>query len=217
MTIKERTKLIQPIADELGLAQHRDVAYKIIEHDGFKIILCLLFDRVSDKDKFRPYFFGQTLFIPLEHLNLSFGNTITHPLENPMPYCRNTDYWDVDSYTKYKSLICAKVTDFMNTVKSFQSFMNALVKRKYPYFSNHTHEAEICAYINVILKRKKDALSYLKIVSEQPNPMNLNYIEEERQRAVTLSTLLATDNYDVIYEQLLQWQNKTITALGLKF
>lgn len=216
MTIKERTKLLRPIADELGMTLYRDVAYKLIEHDVFKIILCLLFDRVSDKNKFRPYYFGQSLFIPFGQFNLSFGDTITHPRENPMPYCRDTDYWDVDSFTKYKSLICAKVSDFMNTVTSFQSFMNALVKHKYPYFSNDTHKAEICAYINVILKRKKDALSYLKIVSEQPNPRNLNFVEEERQRAVTLSTLLATDNYDAIYEQLLQWQNDTIKALGLK-
>lgn len=104
----------------------------------------------------------------------------------------------------------------MNTVTSFQSFVNALVKYKYPYFSNDTHKAEICAYINVILKRKKDALSYFKIVSEQPNPMNLNHVEEERQRAVTISTLLAADNYDAIFEQFLQWQNDTIKALGLK-
>lgn len=96
MTIKERNKLLRPIADELGMTLHRDVAYKVIEHNGFEIILCLLFDCVSDKNKFRPYYFGQTLFIPLEHFNLSFGDTITHPRENPEPNIRDTDYWDVD-------------------------------------------------------------------------------------------------------------------------
>lgn len=211
MTKKERNKLLQPIANELGLVVHSDFAYKIIEYDGFKIMLGLLFDASSIKTVFRPYYFGQCLFVPAKILNLGFGDTITWPHDNRM-----TDYWDVDSYMTYKHLISTKFLDFMNTITSFQSFLSALVKGEYPFFNNNIYKAEICAYINTILRNKKDAFTWSEIVSLQPNPMNLYYMEDIKQRATDIITLLSKDDYDAIFRLFLRWQDETIKSLGLR-
>lgn len=210
MTKKERNKLLQPIAEDLGLYLNRDIAYKMIELNGFKIILGLLFDTCSNKNMFRPYYFGQCLFIPTNFLTLSFGDTITHPREN-----RTTDFWDIESYQMYKSLIYTKFLDFVGNTTSFKSFLNALVKRKYPYYSNESNKAEICAYINIILNNKKEALSWLKIVIDEPNPRNLTFVEERRGQTVKIFNLLKTDNYVSIFEIFCQWQNETINSLKL--
>lgn len=211
MTKKERNKLILPIAKELNLSVEKDMAYTIIEKSGFKILLGLLFDRCSDKNKFRPYYFGICLFDARDCFNLSFGDEITYPEDS-----RNVSFWDIESYSVNKHLICAKIRTFVNDITSFQTFLDAITNGKYPYYGNHENKWDICAYICIILRYKKKALSYLEKVISAVDPLNRPFIEDRRERATTVYNLLKQDNYEVIYNIFRNWQDRNIKELKLQ-
>lgn len=74
MKKKEKTKVAKYLANELNLAHHGVLAYRVVSHNGFKCIVGILVDTISFKPEgFRLMTFSQCPYAPWETFDLSLG------------------------------------------------------------------------------------------------------------------------------------------------
>lgn len=136
MKKKEKTKVAKYLANELNLAHHGVLAYRVVSHNGFKCIVGIFVDTISFKPEgFRLYFFAQCMFIPVEFYDLSTG---------ALDYIQGTldDITDADFIEKIRSTYqkYAKINTLNDIISNIE-------KHIIPYAGGECCKWELFAYI----------------------------------------------------------------------
>ncbi len=204
MLIQERAKLLKPFAKELGLLQHKDIAFRIIRHKKFLSLVGLGMGHKSAPNKISLYMIINNLFV----YNLAWGFVMGCDIEIK-PYTGTMSKEQViDNIDNIKH--------FFNTVSRNINELNdiprCLANGIIPYCSG-----QIWRYFNLgctylALEQYEKAEKELLAIRKLEGYAIVDFIVEKSE---TLLQFLSKKDYEAIEETMLMWQHEVIGSLKI--
>ncbi|MDE6702427.1 MAG: hypothetical protein K2K00_01975 [Muribaculaceae bacterium] len=194
------TKIASEIAKTLSLKHNRDIAYKTITQDDFRIIAGLCVEP-SPIGQFSVHSFIQALYIPFPALVYSLGDRI--------------DYWDRADFP----VAIHDIKEFYEQLPDYDSIgtiIDMINSRQLIYHcTNIINKYEFLAYSYIVINQYDEAKKYLIEIVAYENHEHPDWFIEQVERAKKLLDLMEQENWPEIRNLLLSWQRETMTALKL--
>ncbi len=176
------------------------LAYYILKHDtDASILVGFLLGNCSDKDSFILHYFAQCLYEPFVTYNLSLGDRIGL-------------HWKVRDLPEINQKL-SKFNEF-DTLNSFKDFIPFLEKNN--YYGEVTGRNMYFALTYFIEKNFKESLKYLDEILKLKNHTNLEWLKQDILYAEQIKSYIIENDYQIGIEQLLKWQQETISAIKFK-
>ncbi len=194
------TKIASQIAKSLSLKHCRHIAYKMITHNGFKMIigLCTEPDCYSPQE-FSVHTFIQALYVPFPAEDLSLGERIVSwdrtDLEGALSLIQ-------ECYERLPSDSISTVIEMLNT-------------HQLSYYGSICNKYEFLAYSYIAINHYDYATIYLNKIVAFEKDKNREWYEDQIIRAKSLLNLIESNNWKQIRELLLTWQKETMASLKL--
>lgn len=194
------TKIASEIAKTLSLKHNRNIAYKTITQDDFRIIAGLCVEP-SPIGQFSVHSFIQALYIPFPALVLELGDRV--------------GYWDRVDFPA----AIHDIKEFYEQLPDYDSIgtiIDMINSRQLIYHcTNIINKYEFLAYSYIVINQYDEAKKYLIEIVAYENHEHPDWFIEQVERAKNLLDLMEQENWTEIRNLLLSWQRETMTALKL--
>ncbi|MDE5567044.1 MAG: hypothetical protein K2J12_01245 [Muribaculaceae bacterium] len=197
------TKIASEIAKTLSLKHNRNIAYKTITQDDFRIIAGLCVEP-SPIGQFSVHSFIQALYIPFPALVLELGDRV--------------GYWDRVDFPA----AIHDIKEFYEQLPDYDSIgtiIDMINSRQLIYHcTNIINKYEFLAYSYIVINQYDKAKEYLRMMVAFENYKDRPgwcWIKELVNAAKKLLDLMEQENWSEIRNLLLSWQRETMTALKL--
>ncbi|MDE5595154.1 MAG: hypothetical protein K2I89_06250 [Muribaculaceae bacterium] len=194
------TKIASEIAKTLSLKHNRNIAYKTITQDDFRIIAGLCVEP-SPIGQFSVHSFIQALYIPFPALVLELGDRV--------------GYWDRVDFPA----AIHDIKEFYEQLPDYDSIgtiIDMINSRQLIYHcTNIINKYEFLAYSYIVINQYDEAKKYLIEIVAYENHEHPDWFIEQVERAKKLLDLMEQENWTEIRNLLLSWQRETMTALKL--
>lgn len=195
------TKIASEIAKTLSINHHKQIAYKMIKQNDFRMMvgLCVEPSRFSSME-FSVNTFVQALYKPLTTISLSIGDRIIsfwnkNNLSEAMPIIRNC----------YEQLPSNNICSIIEGINNYKLSYRGSIDNKY----------EFLAYSYIVINQYENAMEYLKKIIALEDNENADWFKDSVMRAKKLLYLIEQEHSMEIRNLLLSWQKETMTALKL--
>ena len=194
------TKIASEIAKTLSLKHNRDIAYKTITQDDFRIIAGLCVEP-RPIGRFSVHSFIQALYIPFPALVLELGDRV--------------GYWDRVDFPA----AIHDIKEFYEQRPDYDNIgtiIDMINSRQLIYHcTNIINKYEFLAYSYIVINQYDEAKKYLIEIVAYENHEHPDWFIEQVERAKKLLDLMEQENWTEIRNLLLSWQRETMTALKL--
>ena len=206
MTNKQIANLGQQVLLDLpGFIVDRDLVLKLPVGD---FLQALCFERCSDPSSFHLHVFFMPLFVPDEHINLSYGKRIGNPLD-----------WNLKNpnlFVEIRSVIRSQAIPFLNNISTLTGVLNyfrADIEKDLLRVNPHTVEA--LAYTLIKSGDYVAARSELTELRQRFGNSKTSWVLELVARARMAEEKLS-QNPKESFGQLAAWRTETVSKLGLE-
>lgn len=176
------------------------LAYCTLTHRmGAIVLIGFYLDNSIDPNSFFVNYFAQCLYAPFCTYSFSLGNRIG-------------SHWQIDRIPELQAQING--FDVFNELNTFEDFLAIL--KKHPYYGSEAGRNVYFALTYYILNEQRKSLHFLdKIISLEKRD-NHDLFSNEIENVYLIKDCIEKGDYNRGISQILQWQDQTVKAIGLK-
>lgn len=195
------TKIASEIAKTMSLKHHKQIAYKMIVENEFRMMvgLCVEPSRFSTTE-FSVHTFIQALYKPLTTISLSIGNRIISfwekkDLSEAIPIIQDC----------YEHLPSNSIASIIEEINNYKLIYRGSIDNRY----------ELLAYSYIVINQYSNAKEYLKKIVSLEDDENADWFKDAVMRAKIILEMIKQEKWVELRNLLLSWQKETMTALKL--
>ena len=200
MKSTELNKIMRGLALPSKFNKNGRLAYYNLTHEtGAKILVGIYLDSSVDPNSFFVQYFVQCLYVPFSTYIFSLGDRIgSHWKASDLPEINQR----LVSFSKFDNL------------NSFNEFIPFLEKNT--YYGEGTGRSQYFALTYFIEKNYDYSLRYLDEILKLRNHSNPEWFKQDILNAEQIKKCIVKNDYQTGIEQILKWQQETISAIKLK-
>lgn len=200
MKASELNKIMRMLIFPDRFTKKGRLAYCTLTHRmGAIVLIGFYLDNSIDPNSFFVNYFAQCLYAPFCTYSFSLGNRIG-------------SHWQIDRIPELQAQING--FDVFNELNTFEDFLAIL--KKHPYYGSEAGRNVYFALTYYILNEQRKSLHFLdKIISLEKRD-NHDLFSNEIENAYLIKDCIEKGDYNRGISQILQWQDQTVKAIGLK-